>query len=82
MTNTNIWQLQNAKNRLSELISIASKGTPQLITKNGRPTVYVVKAEDIKLYNPKKSIKDIILNCPSPGLNIPHDEDTGRVIEL
>ena len=79
---TNTWQLQNAKNKLSELISIASKGTPQLITKNGKPSVYVIKAEDLELYNPKRSIKDIIRSCPHPGLNIPHDTDTGRDIDL
>ena len=27
MNNSNIWQLQNAKNKLSELINIASKNT-------------------------------------------------------
>ena len=82
MTNTNTWQLQNAKNKLSELINIACEGSPQLITKNGRPSVYVIRAEDLELYRPKKSIKDIILNCPYPGLEIPHDNDIGREIDL
>lgn len=82
MINTNVWQLQNAKNKLSELINIAAEGIPQLITKNGKPSVYVIKAEDIELYNQKKSIKEIILNCPYPGLDIPHDIDTGRDIDL
>ena len=82
MTNSNIWQLQNAKNRLSELINIANKGIPQLITKNGIPSVYVIKAEDLDLYSLKKSIKDIILNCPYPGLDLPHDTDIGREIDL
>ncbi|MEA1910145.1 MAG: type II toxin-antitoxin system Phd/YefM family antitoxin [Spirochaetota bacterium] len=45
INNSNIWQLQNAKNKLSELINIASEGKPQLITKNGKPSVYVIKAD-------------------------------------
>jgi len=82
MNNSNIWQLQNAKNKLSELINIAGKGTPQLITKNGKPAAYVINADDIKLYTQKKSIKEVLLNCPYKGFIIPRDEDPGRNIDL
>ncbi len=82
MKNQNIWQLQNAKNKLSQLINIACEGTPQLITKNGKPTVYVIKANDIKLYTENISIKKTILSCPHKGFSIPEDRDTGRVINL
>ena len=82
MTNTNKWQLQNAKNKLSELINIAGEGTPQLITKNGKPAVYVINANDIKLYTQKKSIKQVLLNCPYKGFEISRDKDTGREIVL
>jgi antitoxin Phd len=51
INDSNTWQLQNAKNRLSELIKIANEGKPQLITKNGKPSVYVVKADDINHYS-------------------------------
>ena len=64
MNNSNIWQLQNAKNKLSELINIASKEKPQLITKNGRPSVYVIKADEIDFYSNKESLKKVILACP------------------
>jgi len=82
MENQNIWQLQNAKNKLSQLINIACEGTPQLITKNGNPAVYVIKANDIKLHTENLSIKTTILNCPHKGFLIPEDRDTGREINL
>ena len=82
MSNSNIWQLQNAKNKLSELINIASEGKPQLITKNGKPSVYVVKADDINLYTNTESIKKVILTCPYKGFEIPRDKDYGRDIIL
>lgn len=82
MSNSNIWQLQNAKNKLSELINIASKGKPQLITKNGKPSVYVVKADEINLYTNTESIKKVVLSCPHKGFVIPGDPDSGRDIVL
>ena len=82
MNKTNIWQLQNAKNKLSELINIASEGKPQLITKNGKPSVYVIKADDIKLYSNTESLKKVILACPYKGFEIPEDKDYGRDIIL
>ncbi|MCK5672925.1 MAG: type II toxin-antitoxin system Phd/YefM family antitoxin [Spirochaetales bacterium] len=82
MNSSNIWQLQNAKNKLSELINIASEGKPQLITKNGKPSVYVVKADDINLYSNTESLKKVILGCPYKGFDIPRDKDYGRDIVL
>ena len=82
MNNSNIWQLQNAKNKLSELINIASEGNPQLITKNGKPAVYVVKADDINLYSNTESLKKVILACPYKEFDIPEDKDYGRDIFL
>ncbi|MCF6335201.1 MAG: type II toxin-antitoxin system Phd/YefM family antitoxin [Spirochaetales bacterium] len=82
MKNINIWQLQTAKNKLSELINNASKGIPQLITKNGKPSVYVIKADDLQLYTERVSIKKTILDCPHKGFFIPEDKDTGREIDL
>ncbi len=82
MNNSNIWQLQNAKNKLSELINNASEGNPQLITKNGKPSVYVVRADDINLYTHTESLKEVILTCPYKGFEIPQDKDLGRDIIL
>jgi antitoxin Phd len=38
----NTWQIQEAKNKLSEVITCALKQGPQLITRHGEKTVVVV----------------------------------------
>lgn len=40
------WQLQEAKNNLSQLIKQAAAGEAQVVTVHGRPTAVVVSAED------------------------------------
>jgi prevent-host-death family protein len=41
-----IWQLQDAKNKLSEVIERALKQGPQLITRRGKKTVIVMSYEE------------------------------------
>ena len=36
------WSLQDAKNRFSAVVDAAVKGTPQTVTKHGKPAVVVV----------------------------------------
>lgn len=36
------WSLQNAKNSFSAVVEAASKGTPQIVTKRGKPAVVVL----------------------------------------
>ncbi|HHV61973.1 MAG TPA: type II toxin-antitoxin system prevent-host-death family antitoxin [Firmicutes bacterium] len=43
-----IWQSQTAKNRLSEVVDRALKGSPQLITRNGKPAVYVFRPVNMR----------------------------------
>jgi len=40
------WQLQDAKNRLSELVNRALSEGPQIITRHGAPTVVVMDFKD------------------------------------
>ena len=44
MSRTESWSVQEAKNRLSEVIQAAQK-RPQLVTKHGKAAVVVVSAE-------------------------------------
>ena len=80
------WQLQHAKNRLSEVINNAMKGEPQMITRNGQPAAYIINCEtfDNKIKGQKKSKKEILLSRPHKEieLNIERDPDPGREIEL
>lgn len=82
----NIWQIQSAKNRFSELVKKAVNGEPQLVTKNGEPVVYVI---NVKTYNKqflhkKKSKKNILLKRPHKDIDLDlfRDKDTGRNIDL
>jgi antitoxin Phd len=41
-----LWSLQDAKNRFSAVVKAAAKGTPQTVTKHGKPTVVVLSVDD------------------------------------
>jgi prevent-host-death family protein len=81
----NIWQIQSAKNRLSEVINNAVKGEPQMITKHGEPVAYLIS---VQTYNKKisgeKLKKKILLTRPHREikLNLPRDNDPGRDVKL
>jgi prevent-host-death family protein len=41
-----VWQLQDAKNKLSEVVERALRDGPQLITRRGEKTVIVISYEE------------------------------------
>ena len=85
-TNTMIrWQLQDAKNRLSELVRKAREEGPQVITLRGRDAVVVVSANEFgKLSRPRGSLVDFFRKSPLAGVNLDlaRSTDTGRRIDL
>jgi antitoxin Phd len=60
------WQLQDAKNRLSELIRRVREGEAQVITVRGEPTAVLVPIEDFELHHSasRKSLAEILLSAP------------------
>ena len=40
------WSLQDAKNSFSAVVEAASKGTPQTVTKRGKPAVVVLSVAE------------------------------------
>ena len=40
------WSLQDAKNSFSAVVAAASKGTPQTVTKRGKPAVVVLSVTE------------------------------------
>lgn len=44
----NDWQLQVAKNKLSEVVEEALRGEPQIITRHGDPVVVVLSIADYR----------------------------------
>jgi prevent-host-death family protein len=79
------WQLQDAKNRLSELVRKAREEGPQVITLRGRDAVVVVSAREFgKLSRPRGSLVDFFRKSPLAGvkLDLDRSRDTGRPIDL
>ena len=86
-TLNHIWQLQVAKNRFSEVINHALSGEPQLVTRNGKPAVYIISAESYEKNktNRRNNLKSILLNSPCKELefDIARDKkDLGRRVEF
>jgi antitoxin Phd len=79
------WQLQEAKNQLSEVVRKAQREGPQVITLHGADAVVVVSAKDYgRLSRPKGKLVDFFRKSPLAGvdLNLTRDQDTGRRIVL
>jgi prevent-host-death family protein len=60
------WQLQDAKNRLSELVRRVRDGEAQVITVRGEPTAVLVPIADFELHHStlRKSLAEILLSAP------------------
>ena len=75
------WPLQDAKNRLSELVDRAKAGIPQIITRRGKQEVVVIGIEDFKKISAReKDLVEFLRSSPLVGvdLQIERDPDPGR----
>lgn len=76
--NTDIWTLANAKARLSEVVDRA-QDAPQMVTRNGKPAVVIVSAEEWKRKTERKgNLAEFLLASPFRGLDL----DVERLEEL
>lgn len=79
------WQLQKAKNRLSEVVRRAQSEGPQIITLHGTDAAVVVSARDFgKLARRKGRLVDFFRRSPLVGveLELTRSRDTGRKVKL
>lgn len=79
------WPLQDAKNRLSELVDRAKAGVPQIITRRGKQEVVVVGIEDFrKISAREQDLVSFLRSSPLAGvdLQIERDDDPGRAVIL
>lgn len=66
-----IWQIQDAKNQLSEVISRALKQGPQVITRHGRKTVVILSYVEYKsLQKSRVKFSEFFRSSPLAGLEI------------
>jgi prevent-host-death family protein len=74
-----IWQIQEAKNKLSEVIARALKQGPQLITKHGEKTVVVMSyAEYESLRKSQGKLSEFFRASPLAGLDLKRDKSLPR----
>jgi prevent-host-death family protein len=79
------WQLQEAKNSLSEVVRKARSEGPQVITLHGTAAAVVVSAQDFgRMSRPKGKLVDFFRNSPLAGakLILTRSKDTGRAVDL
>ena len=79
------WQLQEAKNCLSEVVRRARSEGPQVITLHGSDAAVVVSAQDFgRMSRPKGNLVDFFRGSPLAGirLTLTRSKDTGRAIDL
>ena len=79
------WQLQEAKNRLSEVVRKAREDGPQVITVHGADAVVVVSTDQYrKLSRRKGTLTEFFRRSPLVGvdLDIVRRADTGRPVDL
>ena len=77
----NIWQLQEAKSKFSELVDRAMSQGTQIVTRRGKNAVVVMPFEDYKrLTEKKESFSDFLLASPLAGSEIQVDRDKSILV--
>jgi prevent-host-death family protein len=71
-----IWQLQEAKSKLSELVNKALQEGPQIITRHGDEVAVVMSYEDFnRLRKPETSLVEFLRSSPLAGFEIDLERD-------
>jgi antitoxin Phd len=66
-----VWQIQEAKNKFSEVVAEALKNGPQVITKRGVETVIVLSYDEYRrVMLSKKKLSDFFHESPLAGVDI------------
>ena len=81
----NIWQLQVAKSKFSELVEQALINGAQIITRRGQNTVVILPFEEYeRLIRQPDSLVEFLLASPLHGadLTIERDKSSPRQIEI
>ena len=81
----NSWQLQEAKNRFSEVVNRALGEGPQIVTRHGEEIVVILsKAEYNRLQKSQTSVLDFFRHSPLVGieLDLKREQSLPRDIDL
>ncbi len=79
------WQLQEAKNRLSQVVDLALHDGPQTITLRGKPSAVVVSFEEYRrLTQPRTGLSQFFKQSPLQNVDLDLSRSAGlsREVEL
>jgi prevent-host-death family protein len=83
-----VWQLQEAKQRFSEVVRDANSKGPQVVTRHGEEVAVVISMDDYRRLSGKtKSFKDFLLDPDGPffddlDLLLERSKDLPRPVDL
>lgn len=75
------WQVQEAKQRLSELLA-AARTNPQTITRHGRPYAVVLSVEEYDRLLGRDAFKEFLRSAPDLDDLPPRDRSPARPAEV
>lgn len=77
------WQLQEAKNKFSEVVETSLSKGPQIISRRGKNTAVLMSYNDYqKITKPKKDLKTLLRSSGFHELNLTRDPSpTGRATD-
>ena len=79
------WQLQEAKNKFSQLVETAQQKGPQIVTKHGKKAVVVLSINEYKrLTKPKTTLVDFFKHSPlaDEQIDLSRNKDFSRDFDL
>lgn len=80
-----IWQLQDAKAQLSELVRLCSTEGPQILTVRGKEEAVLLSKKDYeKILGKKQKFTDLMQKSPLKGVDLSTSRSTskGRKVDL
>ena len=81
----NQWQLQEAKNRFSNLVEKAQTKGPQIVTKHGKEAVVVLAVEEYKrLITPENNLVNFLQSSPlaKEEMDLTRNKELPRAVKL
>jgi prevent-host-death family protein len=81
----NVWTLQDAKNRFSEVVRSAIDAGPQTVTRRGEPAVVIVSASAFEhMQEKRQTVYEFFRNSPlvGSGIDLTRQKDQMRDVAL
>lgn len=77
------WQLQEAKNRFSEIVDMTLKEGPQLVTRRGQDVVVILSVKDYRRMSGAQSLLSTLFSAPrGEPLDLERSKEPIREVEL